>query len=80
MIFGGKYLKNERRNIMSLNKYDLYIGKSLFCCCGNNCGKTYEAVSDIYEKDGKEVFDIKDDNTGEIESVRVDFISEYIEY
>lgn len=63
MIFGGKYLKNERRNIMSLNKYDLYIGKSLFCCCGNNCGKTYEAVSDIYEKDGKEVFDIKDDNT-----------------
>lgn len=74
-----KIFKNEE-NIMPLNKYDLYIGKSIYCCCGKDCGNTYEVITDIYKKDGEELFDIKDKNTGEVKSINVDFINEYSEY
>ena len=63
-----------------MNKYDLYIGKSLYCCCGHDCGKTYEVISDVYEEDDYEYFDIKDDKTGEVKRVDVDFLCEYSEY
>ena len=63
-----------------MNKYDLYIGKGLYCCCGSDCGNTYEVITDIYEKAGEEMFDIKDDDTGEIKSVSVDSLNEYSEY
>lgn len=63
-----------------MNKYDLYIGKSLYCCCGSDCGNTYEVITEIYVKNGEEMFDIKDDKTGEVKSVNVDFLDEYCEY
>ena len=63
-----------------MNKYDLYIGKSLYCCCGYDCGKTYEVISDVYEEGDYEYFDIKDDETGEVKRVDVDFLCEYSEY
>lgn len=63
-----------------MNRYDLYIGKEIMCCCGINCGKYYEVVSDVYDdKDGYEVFDIKDKD-GCINNVYVDYINEYTEY
>ena len=73
--------KNQKGKIM--NKYDLYIGKLITCCCGSNCGKCYEVISDVYENScGEEVFDIKSDDRydGCKETVYVDFINEYIEY
>ena len=54
--------------------------KSLYCCCGSDCGNTYEVITDIYEKAGEEMFDIKDDDTGEVKSVSVDSLNEYSEY
>jgi hypothetical protein len=64
-----------------MNKYDLYIGKSIMCCCGSNCRKKYEVMSKVYEdNDGDEVFDLKDESSGEITKGYVDYLDEYIEY
>lgn len=63
-----------------MNKYDLYIGKSIMCCCGSNCRKRYEVISNVYENDcGEEVFDIKGED-GYSETVDIDYINEYTEY
>lgn len=65
---------------MNLHKDDIYIGKSIYCCAGEDCGTTYEVVSDIYEKDGQEYFNIKNDETGETKSLSVDYLSEFSPY
>ncbi len=61
---------------MNINKYDLYIGKEITCICGLKCHTDYTIISDIYEKDGQEVFDAEDEN-GNVETIWIDFLNEY---
>lgn len=63
-----------------MNKYDLYVGKSIMCCSGVNCDKVYEVVSDVYiNSDMEEVYDIKGSN-GVVETAYVEYLDEYLEY
>ena len=59
-----------------MNKYDLYIGKEIMCICGLKCDMNYTVISDVYEKDDDEVFNVHDEN-GNIEIIYVDYLDEY---
>ena len=63
-----------------MDAFDIFIGLHIYCCAGFDCGKTYEVVSDVYEKNGYEYVDIQDDKTKEIKTIDVDFLDEYSKY